>query len=68
MADDVFTLPVSEFGWRPDLFPGGTDAKVAGCTCPDTNVPFTGTLTFDDTCPVHDEVKRRRWRIYLCIQ
>lgn len=68
MAEDIFILPANEIGWRPELFPGGADAQAAGCTCPTTNALFTGTLTFDDACPVHDEVKRRRWRIYLCIQ
>lgn len=40
-----------ETAFRP--FPGGREARKAGCICPYQPFP-DGTVTFDSDCPVHE--------------
>lgn len=40
-------------GWKPDPFPGSTEARQEGCCCPRMQ-PDYPSFTFDLDCPVHE--------------
>lgn len=47
----TFSEGESEESFHP--FPGGREARRAGCTCPYQPTP-DGSVTFDSDCPVHE--------------
>lgn len=39
--------------WKPDPMPGSPEARVQGCSCPETKRQG-GDYVFDSDCPVHE--------------
>lgn len=46
-------LPSGQEKWRPDPFPGSSDARMVGCCCP-TQRLWPGRLVFAAECKVHE--------------
>ena len=49
----ICALPDHAYRYRPDPFPGSTEAAIEGCTCPIAQ-PWPGKLAFASDCPVHE--------------